>query len=177
LLRYVDAYRQRGDAALILYADKSKPVSIAQTLDRLRAQFTAFARHAPGFVGYLGTTPQGRRPGMRESIMWSTKDFGYRPTISVDHVVVDPAPEPEGAISLFASKTIYANHYLAGRIQMGVVLDGNAAFGIPGTFLLLVDRVEFDAALGGFKRSLLVRGLTSDLEGRMKRLRSIADGR
>jgi hypothetical protein len=146
------------------------------TIESIVGQFEAFRRHAPAFSAYLLSYPEGRLPNMSESILWSIKDFGYRPTLAIAHLVVDPEPETKGAIALLAAKTIYANHYLAGRVQMGAVLDGAVAFGIPGNFILLVDRIEFDDSLSGFKRSLLVRGLVSDIESRMERLRNIADG-
>ena len=104
------------------------------------------------------------------------KNFGYRPTLAIDHVIVDRDPEPSGARSLVAVKTIYANHYLAGRVQLAVVLDGKAALGIPGRFVLMVDRIRFDDRLGGFKRGLLARGLASDVGERLQLLRTLADG-
>ena len=173
---YVDGYRSAGNANLIRYADKPQPVALADTIAALSREFSAFGRLAPGFVGYLNSYPGGRRPSMNESIVWSIEDFGYRPTLAIDHVFVDEAPETEGARSLMAVKTIYANHYLAGRIQMGAVVDGQSAFGVPGSFIVLVDRIEFDDTLGSIKRSLLGRGLGSDVEDRLKELRGLADG-
>jgi hypothetical protein len=78
--------------------------------------------------------------------------------------------------ALVAVKTIYANHYSEGRVQMGAVLDGEAALGVPGHFLLLVDRVRFDEALNAFKRKLLARGLDESLRARLEFLGSLADG-
>ena len=121
-LAYVEGYRKSGNASLIVYADKSKPTSLAATIESLMKQFTAFQRQAPGFSKYLTSYPAGRRPGMSDTIMWRIADFGYRPTLVIDHLVVDRQPEVAGATALVAAKTIYADHYLAGRIQMGAVV-------------------------------------------------------
>jgi hypothetical protein len=176
-LAYVQEYRQKGNAGLVEYADKSHPVALGPTLESLLRDFAGFQRHAPGFSNYLARYPSGRRPEMSDSIVWQVADFGYRPTLVIDHLVVDRRPEVAGASALVASKTIYANHYLAGRIQMGAVLDGQAALGVPGHFVLLVDRIAFDEQLSGFKRKLLGNGLRSSLGERLEFLRTLANGR
>jgi hypothetical protein len=176
-LAYVDGYRKNGNAGLIVYADKSTPVALGTTLESLLREFAVFQRQAPGFSSYLLRYPSGRRPELSDSIVWQVADFGYRPTLVIDQIVVDRRPEVAGATALAASKTIYANHYLAGRIQMGAVLDGQVALGVPGHFLLLVDRVAFDEPLGGFKRKLLGSGLQSSLAARLEFLRTLAEGR
>jgi hypothetical protein len=175
-LAYVDGYRKQGNAALVVYADKSTPVALGTTLESILREFAAFQRQAPGFSSYLLRYPSDRRPETSDSIVWQVVDFGYRPTLVIDHIVVDRRPEVPGATALVASKTIYANHYLAGRIQMGAVLDGQAALGVAGHFLLLVDRIAFDEPLSGFKRKLLGNGLHSSLGERLEYLRALADG-
>ena len=174
-LAYVQRYRLEGNRGLILYADKSESISLASTTESLVGQFAAFQRHAPALSRYLLSYPEGRSPSMSDSIVWAIKNFGYRPTLAIDHIVVDRDPKLSGAIALVAVKTIYANHYLAGRVQLGAILDGDVALGIPGHFIVLVDRIEFDDALSGFKRSLLSRGLLIDVRDRMKLLRGLAD--
>jgi hypothetical protein len=132
-------------------------------------------RRSPEFSEYLVSYPAGGRQSVSSSMTWAVMDFGYRPTLSIDHFFIDRAPEGAGILALIAAKTIYANHYLAGRLQVGVLIDGAEALGVPGHFIVLVDRIRFDDKLSGFKRSLLARGLSSDVEGRLKFLRSLAD--
>ncbi len=173
---YVNAYREQGDAALIVYDDKKQPVALAKTFEDLLTQFVAFERVAPKFVSSLSTYPKGERSGTAAALDWSVRDFGRRPTLTIDQLVVDVEPEDANLDLLFASKTLYANHYVAARIQMGAVIEGDKALGVPGRYMLLVDRIVFDDDLNGFKRALLGRGLSSDLEDRMKGLRRLADG-
>ncbi len=173
-LAYADAYRAKGDAALIVYVDKKHPVAVAETNRALIAQFEVIGRAAPRFIGALGAYPSGTTPGMSDALVWAVRDFGYRPTLAVDHLVVDVDPEDASVLALFASKTIYANHYLGGRVQIGAVIDGDGAIGVPGRYLVLVDRIEFDDDLNGLKRKLLGKGLASDLKGRMELLRRFA---
>lgn len=174
-LAYVGRYQKEGNAGLVVYADKSRPDPLGPTVESLVRQFDVFQRQAPGFSNYLLSYPTGRRPGMSDAIVWQLADFGYRPTLVIDHIVVDRQTEAAGATALAAVKTIYANHYLAGRVQMGAVLDGEVALGVPGHFLLLVDRIAFDDELSGFKRTLLGRGLRDSLLARLEFLRTLAD--
>ena len=174
-LAYVEGYQKKGNAGLILYADKSRPDPLGPTIESLVRQFGVFQRQAPGFSNYLLSYPMGRRPGMSDAIVWQMADFGYRPTLVIDHIVVDRQTEVAGATALAAAKTIYANHYLAGRVQMGAVLDGEVALGVAGHFILVVDRIAFDDELSGFKRNLLGRGLRDSLLARLEFLRSLAD--
>jgi hypothetical protein len=174
-LTYVDQYRRDGSSGLILYRDKSDPLNLGKTLASLVEQFAALRRDAPEFSKYLVSYPAGGRPSVSDSITWAVMDFGYRPTLSIDQFFIDRTPEQAGVLTLIAAKTIYANHYLAGRMQIGALIDGAEALGIPGHFIVLVDRIRFDDELSGFKRSLLARGLSSDVEGRLKFLRSLAD--
>jgi hypothetical protein len=176
VLAYVEAYRKQGNASLVLYADKPDPSPLGRVADSLLAKFDIFERRAPVFWKYLQGYPAGRRPAMSDAIVWQMADFGYRPTLVVDHIVVDRDTEVADAPLLAASKTIYANHYLAGRIQMGAVLDGPSALGVPGHFLVLVDRIAFDDVLTGLKRKLLGNGLRDSLIARLAYLRGLADG-
>jgi hypothetical protein len=176
VLAYVQRYQAEGSSALVLYEDKSAPVSLATTVDALMKEFPEFERHAASTARHLVDYPKGTSPEISDTILWSIKDFGYRPTIAVEHLIVNTDPQLKGATSLVATKTIYANHYLAGRIQVGATLNGEASLGIPGHFIVLVDQIQFDEALNGFKRGLLGRGLKTDVENRMKLLRALADG-
>lgn len=175
VLAYVERYRKQGNRALVLYADKPEPVALASVLESIVGGFTSFRRQAPGFTNYLLTYPEGRQAGMSDSIVWVSLDFGYRQTIAIDHLVVARETEHPGATALIANKTIYANHYLAGRVQMGAVLDGEVAFGMPGHFIVVEDRIAFDDTLGGFKRGLLGKALLDNVKVRLEMLRTLAD--
>jgi hypothetical protein len=174
---YVNGYREKGADGLLLYNDKSEPQDLGAALASLISTFEKVNRFAPEFSSYLVDYPTGNRSGLTESIIWSIMDFGYRPTLAIDHIIIDRAPEEDGIQALIAAKTIYANHYLAARVQIGILVDGAQAFGTDGHYILLIDRIGFDDKLGGFKRKLLARGLSSNVEDRLDFLRSLADGR
>jgi len=175
VLEYVRRYRRNGRDALVVYEDKASPVSVADANDALLAQRPEFDRDAPLLAKRFRAYPHADRSSVTDSIVWSMKNFGYRPTVSIDHVFVDRAPEIQGATMMVAIKTIYANHYIAGRIQLGAVIDGQEALGVSGHYIVVVDQIRFDDELNRFQRKLLGRGLRSDAEAHMKLLRSLAE--
>ena len=168
LARYVEAFRKDGAKAGIIYDDKPQPFGVAEGAERLRAQMKLWPEKEPRLFAYLERYPKDPPEGIRDQIYWSLKDFGYRPTLSVDLIVVDSSPETPGVKAIFVQQTLYADHYLAARYQIGALLDGPEALGTEGHFLFLTDQILFDDSLGSFKRSLLGRGMRSDLEDRLK---------
>ncbi len=168
LAQYVERYQEKGAPALIVYDDKPKPFALNLGSEMIREQMSLTQSQVPELFAYLGEYPKNRPEEVTDLFYWSLKDFGYRPTLSVDLIVVDRSPLASGIKSTVILQTIYADHYLAARYQIGMLLDGEKALGVPGEFLLLIDRVLFDDSLGGFKRRLLGSGMKDDLSDRLK---------
>jgi hypothetical protein len=173
LAAYVQAYRSEGDAALIVYADKPQPYSLADGIETLLQDLTLLRAEAPGLYAYIKSHPEDRPAGISDRIYWSVKSFGYRPKFSVEHILVSQPPEIAAAETLLVFKSIYVNHYLAARIQLGGLIDGEKAFGVAGRYVILIDRMVLDDELNAFKRTLLGRGLKKDLDERLRFLRSL----
>lgn len=168
LADYVQSYRKQGAGALIVYDDKPKPFPLNQGAEALRKEMTLLEKIEPDLFAYLGQYPKGKPEQVENRFNWSLKDFGYRPTLSVDQVILDTDPQTQGATAVVVFVTLYADHYLAARYQTILLIDGEEALGIPGNFLLMVDRMLFDDGLGTIKRSLLGSGVKSDTESRLK---------
>lgn len=170
----VSRYRSEGLAALITYADKPRPYPVAEGIRQLEQQSAPILGLHPSIEAYLETYPEAKPEGVTDRIIWTVSDFGYRPTLSVDHSVVGGSSATEGLGSAMVLRTLYANHYLAGRLQLGTVIEGETVFGVPGHYVLTVDQMLFDDELGGMKRSLLGRGLKSNVSDRLENLRKLA---
>ncbi len=175
LAQYVQTFREQGASALIVYDDKPVPFALAKGDERLRARMSLWTEREPELFTYLAEYPKGKPEPVKDVVYWSLKDFGYRPTLAVDLVVVDSSPQTPGVTALFVQRTLYADHYLAARYQTGALLDGPEALGVPGHFMLLTDHMLFDDGLGSFKRSLLGRGMQSDMRDRLKSIAQNAD--
>lgn len=172
--RNVSQYRSQGLAGLITYADKPRPFAVATGVKQLEQQSAALLGLHPGIKAYLDAYPGGKPDGITDRIVWTVSDFGYRPTLSVDHAIVAEASSGSGLGSAMVLRTLYANHYLAGRLQLGSVIDGERVFGVPGHYVLALDQMLFDDELGRMKRGLLARGLKSNVSDRLAGLRARA---
>jgi hypothetical protein len=170
----VSRYRSEGLAGLITYADKPRPYPVAEGVRQLAQQSAPILGLHPTIQAYLDTYPEAKPEGVTDRIIWTVSDFGYRPTLSVDHSVVGESSSTEGLGSAIVLRTLYANHYLAGRLQLGTVIDGERVFGVPGHYVLTIDQMLFDDELGSMKRSLLGRGLKSNVSDRLESLRKLA---
>jgi hypothetical protein len=167
----VTRYRDRGLDGLITYADKPRPYPVADGVRRLQRETAPLLELYPDIRAYLEAYPAPAPASVSDHLVWTLSDFGFRPTLSVDHLVVGESGHAEGLRSAVVLRTIYASHYLAGRLQLAGVIDGEKVFGVPGHFVLAVDQILFDDEVGRFKRMLLGRGLASTIEDRLIALR------
>ncbi|HIG01211.1 MAG TPA: hypothetical protein EYQ66_07905 [Myxococcales bacterium] len=169
LVAEVSHYRKAGLSGLITYADKPAPYPVAQGIVQLGQEARPVLDLYPALAQALDAIPgTGSEPraASLDTVIWSVSDFGYRPTLSVDRMILY-----EGSGAVMALMNLYSNHYLAGRLQLGgIILDGQLP-GVSGDFFWVLDQLLFDDSLSGFKRSLLGRGLKSDLSDRLKRIR------
>ena len=169
LVAEVSDYRKVGPSGLITYADKPAPYPVAQGIVQLGQEARPVLDLYPALAQALDAAPgmgSDSPTASLDTVIWSVSDFGYRPTLSVDRMILY-----EGSRAVMALINLYSNHYLAGRLQLGgVILDGQLP-GVSGDFFWVLDQLLFDDSLSGFKRSLLGRGLKSDLSDRLKRIR------
>jgi hypothetical protein len=157
LLDYVKAYREKGDAALVTYNDKSRPVSLARQWHALLASSPYFYGYAPQLKRYLEEYPRSSLEGGHDFIQWSKVDQGMKPVVAVTHVVLykDPAKPDRLAVAL---KQIYASHYFEGAFSFATVVEAGPPEGPPTSYVVFVNRTLTDILRGGLgmKRKITV---------------------
>lgn len=160
LLAYVEAYLDRGNASLIEYRDKNKPVRLADEFRSVLDARPGLSGLVPEFHDYLAQFPSGPLPGVSEFFYWSTESFGLKPVASITHVSIYVQP----GRAVIASKQIYASHYFDASLGLTAALDDPGQASGPGMYLVYVNRSHIDF-LGGFFRGLrraLARGRLRD---------------
>ncbi len=160
LARYIDAYSQQGDSALLEYRDKSKPVPLAREFAEVLYASPGLGELAPEFREYLARYPRASLPGVSEFFYWSREAFGLKPVTSVTHVSMFVQ---KGRV-VTASKQLYASHYFEASLGLAVALDDPGNSSNPGMYLLYLNRSRIDL-LGGFSgalRRLVMRGRLQD---------------
>jgi hypothetical protein len=117
IVEYVTTYLQKGDAALIEYADQSLRVPLAREQEALLTNLLYVNETAPEFVRGLKAFPQTTGP-VEHSLSWAKIDFGLKPVLVITDAStyrsdVDGVPRV-----LVLSKQIYANHYFDASLSL-----------------------------------------------------------
>jgi hypothetical protein len=173
MVEYVTAYRAKGNAALITYTDKKKPMSLATGVRSLFVDAKYVTKHLAALDRHLELFPEDVAPGAEDHLHWSVADYGYRPVTDLVHsVIYEPTTQNgQGPRVVIAQKHLFTSHYFLARVEFIGLFADETGEGPSGTYLVYVDRSLFDDDLGGFKRSLLVRGVLKDVRERLAALR------
>jgi hypothetical protein len=163
IVEYVTAYLQRGDAALIEYADGSTRVSLAREQESLLANLLYVNDVAPEFVRHLKAFPRSSVP-VEHSLSWTMINFGLKPVL----VITDTATyrsEVNGVPRvLVLSKQIYAHHYFDGSLSL-TAITGNHTRTSSNLLYVNHSRASALASLfSKFKHQIVEGRATDDLK-------------
>ena len=175
LYQYVLSYRNSGNAVLVEYADKDPPQSLHDGFGRLTADAQVLAYRVPSLHDYLNGIVDQPPNGARESFIWSVERFGMRPLTTVTQGVVYRDSTTVNSDVWVAMKLLYASHYLHASLRLMRVMEDPAS-AEPVSYLVCVDRLLFDAKVGGIKRAIVKRRLRSHLAERMQAIRDSVGG-
>jgi hypothetical protein len=148
LVDLVADYRRRGNAAMVVYADRGN-VSGEQAFEQMLAETTYLYRYTPSFHEHLIEFPRSRLPGASEVIYWAVDEMPrMKPVMRVSHQIVYSPPELEAA-AIVASKMLYANHYFEAGLEILTAIDGEGGSSGSEITLLLLRRYRFDQLPAG----------------------------
>lgn len=172
LTGYVRSYLERGNSALVVYADKPQQMALAAGFGQLLGEAPRVSSLVPDLQRYLNEFPQFSPGGTEDILYWTIEDFGYRPVTAVTHATIYDHPAAgQTARAIIAQKQIYASHYFHARFSLMALMEGSEEPNGRGLYLVYVDRSLFDDDLGAINRSLLRRGLTNSLRTKLEDLR------
>jgi hypothetical protein len=156
LVDYVRDYLARGDATLIEYDDKGKPIRLANEQHELMA--------SSSFDSLADTnedTSTFSKPALaivENAFVWSKVKFGLKPVIAINHIIIYRRSQNIGAQILIVSKQIYANHYFNASVALTAFL--NVPGATPKSYLLYENRSRVDGLEGPFGK--IKRGIIED---------------
>jgi hypothetical protein len=150
VLAYVSDYLARGDAALITYGDKAKPVSLQQEWRGMLSNSPALTAYAPALQRHLTDFPSAGLPGAQDELYWDRQHLsGLKTILGVTHMVTwADAARPDRIF--IAQKQIYASHYFYGSLAVTMVLQDPADANPPASYIVYVNRARGDLLKGGF---------------------------
>lgn len=117
-LEYVTEYLEGGNEALAVYRDAERPTFVAREFEELVNQLPELSDFIPNVRKYLLGFPRATLPASESFVYWQDADFGLKPTIRINHLVM--AQDSQGAI--VASKMLYATHYFWTALELRVLV-------------------------------------------------------
>jgi hypothetical protein len=149
-LEYVTEYLQGGNESLAVYRDADRPTFVAKEFEELVNRLPSLSEFVPKIRRYLLEFPRATLPDSESFIYWQEADFGLKPTIRINHLVM--ARDPGGAI--VASKMLYATHYFWTALELRVLVrDPHRG---PGFWFVTESRSRSDGLSGFVGR--MIRG-------------------
>lgn len=140
---YVTGYVAGGNARLAVYRDKGRPTFVADEFRTLVGRIPSLGEYLPDLRRFLLDYPAVSIPGSSDFLYWQETSFGLKPTIRINHLVVQETPE----VTAVASKMLYATHYFWTALEVRVLVPDPARG--PGFWFVMVSRSRSDG-LGGF---------------------------
>jgi hypothetical protein len=142
LVDFTAAYMQGGTAEMATYVDRERPLEAPAEFRKLLAASPFLIEFVPALHRYVEEYPKAALAGAEDVFYWSKDKFAPKPTISVSHVTA--WTDPERAVSVIATKRIYASHYFQAGLDLLAVVP--AAGG--GFYLMDLQRVRIDPPTG-----------------------------
>jgi len=117
-LEYVNGYLEGGNARLAVYRDADRPTFVAREFASMIDRLPSLAEFLPDLRRYLLEFPTATLPNSESFLYWQEAQFGLKPTIRINHLVIGEAPG--GAV--IASKMLYASHYFWTALELRVLV-------------------------------------------------------
>jgi hypothetical protein len=174
IVEYVTAYLQRGDVALIEYADQSLRVPLAREQESLLENLLYIHDVAPEFIRHLKAFPRSSLP-VEHFLRWAIFDFGLKPVLLIDDVSTYRSEVHDIPRVLVLSKQIYADHYVDASLSLTVVSGDRTR---TNSNLLYVNHSRarlLASSFSSFKHELVERRLTTDLKELLRQTRLNVD--
>jgi hypothetical protein len=103
-----------------------------------------FTTYLPEVRRYLLKYPDATLPDSTDFLYWQEVDFGLKPTIRINHLVIQEGPEE----TVVASKMLYASHYFWTALELRVLVPDSSRG--PGFWFVNVNRSRCDGLNGFF---------------------------
>ena len=154
-LEYVTGYLDGGNEKLAVYRDKDRPTFVANELRSMIGQLPPLDKYLPDMKRYLLEYPRVTLPDSTDFLYWQETQFGLKPTIRINHVVIQERPEQ----TVVASKMLYASHYFWTALELRVLVPDPPRG--PGFWFVTVSRSRSDG-LSGFTGRVLRGSVQSE---------------
>jgi len=180
IFELVSAYQANGNAALGHYDDGAESVLVAEQFRALLTSVDALPLPMAELLTYLRDYPRSRPAGAEDFFYWSVVDFGLKPTVRVNHVIIYPLPgRPSGVTHIIAIKQLYASHYFHTTLELRFLVDDERRADRRGFSLLSITRSRIDGTsglAGSLLRPVISRRSRTAVRGYLEHLKRQIEG-
>jgi hypothetical protein len=145
---YVKGYTEGGNDRLAVYRDAERPTFVASEFRSMIERMPELGEYLPDLKAYLLHYPRVALPTAIGFLYWQELRFGLKPTLRINHLIVDDRP----GMTAVSSKLIYASHYFWTALDVRVLVPDRARG--TGFWLATVTRSRSDG-LDGFSGRLV----------------------
>ena len=118
MLDYATGYLEGGNDRLAVYRDDSRPRFVAQELRSMISGMPSLTTPLARDSGVICATFRARLlPGTTSFLYWQEAQFGLKPTIRLNHLVIREG----SADTVIASKLLYASHYFWTAVELRIL--------------------------------------------------------
>lgn len=179
-LDYVVAYQQGGNEALAVYRDTDRPLFIALEFDDMVRRTPLLSGSLSWLARDLIEYPRApRAAGVEDVFYWSMAEFGLKPVLRLNHLVIQPAHGAGEVRYAIATKQLYASHYFHTALELRAAIDDPER---PGRshYLVSLNVARSDGLtglFGGLVKSKARSGSRAGLEKALSATRALCEGR
>lgn len=148
--QYVLGYLEGGNDRLAVYRDSSRPTFVGQEFAAMVGEMPSLTGYWPNMRRYLLRYPNTSLPDSTSFLYWQEAQFGLKPTIRINHLVIREGKED----TIVASKMLYASHYFWTALELRVLVPDPSRG--TGFWFVMVNRSRSDG-LSGFT-GFFIRG-------------------
>lgn len=178
-LEYVLAYQKGGNRELAVYRDSARPMFIAQEFEEMIDRVDLWPEALSPLAAYLRGYPSATRPERTTDFFyWSLAEFGLKPIVRLNHVVVTSPGLASGPAHVVAVKQLYASHYFHTALEIRAVV-ADPALGTTGVYLVVLNTARSDGLtglFGGLVKSKATSGSRDGLQKALSAIKGMAEG-
>jgi hypothetical protein len=170
IVDFLESYRNGGNDALGELHDKKQPFLVHEQFVEMLHD-PDLPELFPRLFEFLLEYPHEPIPGEEEFFYWSKVEFGLKPIIRLNHVVIYQPETVDVVKYAIASKMLYASHYFNTGIELKFLAVDETQ---PGHYFLVAGQRSRSDGFGGLTGALLGGRLRSKArEGLESYLRSV----
>jgi hypothetical protein len=148
LVDYVNDYQARGNAALVVYQDRSAPIALAAHSTALFAGSDALAPLSDIATYFTKYRAMPLPADAEEFLYWQQITFGMKPVTRVNHVVISPQPIDRRQSWAVVSRMIYSSHYFRDGLELRYLIPIDESPTARGFYVVLISRSHSESLTG-----------------------------